>query len=143
MAVAQHLNVSIVLFFFSYCRTRNIRCLRVTLPVNNVSHLLRCSLQCHLTVTRRRFHHGQPAAAQELQLLHHLPGGDPTGTAQPGAGQKQRAEAQGQTLLCVHYNRMLQFNWIRCSFWCVHICRHKQRIHFLLYYSASCYKSDY
>lgn len=46
-----------------------------------------CSLQCHLPVTRGQLHYGDPAAAQELQLLHHIPSGDRHLWVQPGTVQ--------------------------------------------------------
>lgn len=45
------------------------------------------SLQCHLPVTRGQLHYGDPAAAQELQLLHHIPSGDRHLWVQPGTVQ--------------------------------------------------------
>ncbi|KAM8759833.1 corticotropin-releasing factor-binding protein-like isoform 3-T4 [Acanthopagrus schlegelii] len=39
--------------------------------------------------SRGQLHHGDATPAQKLQLLHHLPRGDPTDRAQLGAGQEQ------------------------------------------------------
>lgn len=92
------MNTAYVKFICSHCvihlhRVRFWLCIQTKylagcerLVLTSLSHVP-CSLQCHLPVTRGRLHDGDPPAAQELQLLHHLPSGDRHLRVQPGTDQ--------------------------------------------------------